>query len=552
MNFELPPTGTEQPPAFLNALACQDWLATVPMANAVQAQSMFLRQLSLLHRFTLPTEERFKILEALRTPLCDVQEDAARKFAAKPLPLAPHEQAALGTSLNVWIELALGYLRCFDESCGSVSASPEQLARLREHCQADSKQAAQAALMAQRAMAVFADWQLDLARGCQLPDAMYWQKLHQILRATEILGIASRAVHDPVHHGSVHTSVLAAYAECCLLSAANVYELPARQLVWAARWARRWGAKLHLLTAPPEDIRNRAVPLWVDLESDRPPSYLPRQAEGGRWLETTDLRKSLVARIALLEQGRAPGELQLGDDVTQPAATLLLQRVLLRWCKGGATRRQDRQPANAECAFVGGLENVHFELSGRTLFRAPSRSDSVLRQEREEFETFGNHSQRNAPANTKSDTHIESWRVVDESASGLRLRRPLKEGARIGPGQVVATRIADGHYFVVGNVRWVLREGDNSLVAGLQLFPGEARPAAIRVLDAGGAKSVWQQGLFLPAIPALKESASLILPAGTFRLDRMVEVMVDQKTETRKLFRVLDRGLEFERCNYYD
>jgi hypothetical protein len=56
----------------------------------------------------------------------------------------------------------------------------------------------------------------------------------------------------------------------------------------------------------------------------------------------------------------------------------------------------------------------------------------------------------------------------------------------------------------------------------------------------------------LPAIPALKESASLILPAGTFRLDRMVEVMVDQKTETRKLFRVLDRGIEFERCNYYD
>ena len=552
MNFELPPTGTEQPPAFTTAVATQDWLGTVPMANAVQAQSMLLRQLSLLHRFTLATEERFKILEALRAPLCDVQDDAAKKYAAKPLPLAPHEQAALGTSLNVWMELALGYLRCFDESCGSVSASPEQLQKLREHCQADSKQAAQAALMAQRTIAVFADWQLDLARGSQVPDAMYWHKLHQILRATEILGIASRPVHDPVHHGSMTTSALAAYAECCLIATANVYELPARQLAWASRWARRWGAKLQLLTAPPEDIRNRAVPLWVDLESDRPPSYLPRQADGGRWLETTELRKSLVARITLLEQGRAPGELQLGDDVTQPAATVLLQRVLQRWCKGGATRRQDRQPANAECAFVCGLENVHFELSGRVPFRAPSRSDSMLRQEREEFETFGNHSQRNAPASGKTDAHIESWRVVDESASGLRLRRPLKEGARIGPGQVVAARITDGHYFVLGNVRWVLRERDNSLVAGLQLFPGEARPAAIRALDATGTKSAWQQGFVLPAIPALKESASLILPAGTFRLDRMVEVMVDQKTETRKLFRVLDRGIEFERCNFYD
>jgi hypothetical protein len=56
----------------------------------------------------------------------------------------------------------------------------------------------------------------------------------------------------------------------------------------------------------------------------------------------------------------------------------------------------------------------------------------------------------------------------------------------------------------------------------------------------------------LPAIPAIKESASLVLPAGTFRLDRMIEVMVDQKIESRKLFRVLDRGIEFERCNFYD
>jgi hypothetical protein len=553
MNFELPPTGTEQPPAFTTAIACQDWLGTVPMANAVQAQSMLLRQLSLMHRFTLPADERFAILETLRAPLCDVQDDAAKKFAGKPLPLAPHEHAALDTSLKLWGELALGYLRCFDESCGSISASRGELEKLREHCNGDPKHAARAALMAQRTLAVFADWQLDLSRGGQLPDASYWRMLHKILHAAEILGISTRKVNDPVHHGSTPTGVLAAYAECCLLSATNVYELQARHLTWAARWARRWGAKLALLTAPPDDIRNRAVPLWVDLESDRPPSYLPRQADGGRWLETTELRKSLVARITLLEQGRAPGDLQLGDDVTQPAATVLLQRVLLRWCKGGATRRQDRQPADEQCAFIAGLENVHFELSGRVPFRAPSRSDSTLRREREEFETFGNHSQRHTDGGgAKSTAHIETWRVIDESASGLRLRRPLKEGARIGPGQVVATRIGDGPYLVLGNVRWVLREGENSLVAGLQLFPGEAKAASIRALDAAGSHSVWHQAFVLPAIPALKESSSLVLPAGTFRLDRVVEVMVDQKIESRKLFRVLDRGIEFERCNFYD
>ncbi len=48
MIFELPPTGTEQPPAFTTAAACQDWLATVPLANAVQAQSMLRNYLAKL------------------------------------------------------------------------------------------------------------------------------------------------------------------------------------------------------------------------------------------------------------------------------------------------------------------------------------------------------------------------------------------------------------------------------------------------------------------------------------------------------------------------
>ena len=93
MNFDLPPTGTEQTPAFVDPKGCQDWLSTVPIANAVAAQSSILRQLSLLHRFTLPAAERFALLETLRGPLGNVQEDASQKFAGKPLPPAPHEHA---------------------------------------------------------------------------------------------------------------------------------------------------------------------------------------------------------------------------------------------------------------------------------------------------------------------------------------------------------------------------------------------------------------------------------------------------------------------------
>ena len=565
MNFDLPATGTEQSPAFLNPSACRDWLATVPLANAVQAQSMFLRQLNLLHRFALPATERFAILEALRGAISDVQDDAAKKFAGKPLPLAPHEQAALEITLSIWHVLALGYLRCFEALCaGNLSSSGHgsgnamtSIAALQvQHTVivGNADLASKAATLAQRTISVFADWQVDLCRGEQLPDASYWKQLHQVFFAAETLGITARAVTDPVRHGNAPTSALAAYSECNLLSTANAYELPARHLAWVARWARRWGAKLALLKAPPEDIRNRAVPLWVDLESDRPASYWAQNSGGGRWLETTELRKSLVARITLLETGRAPAELQLGDDVTQPAAGQLLQRVLQRWCKGGAPRRHERHAANAACSFIAGFEAVHYHLAGRQVFHAPSRDDTTLRREREEFETFGDRSHRTGNAGEADNSQIENWQVMDDwhlldqSATGLRITRPLKEGVRIGAGQLIAAKTADSQRFTLGNVRWALREGHNSLAAGVQLFPGEPRPVAVRVVDPNGTRGTWRQGFLLPALAALNEPASVVVPSGTFRLDRSIEVMVDEQSQVLKLVRVLDRGIEFERC----
>jgi hypothetical protein len=560
MNFELPATGTELSPAFLNAIACQDWLVTVPLANAVQAQAMFLRQLNLLHRFTLPPTVRFAILEALRGPISDVQEDASKKFAAKPLPFSPPEQAALESTLSVWHMLALGYLRCFDALCADDGGFTSMPALTAHHtrCAGNKDTATRTAVLAQRTLSVFADWQVDLCRGEQLPDADYWKKLHQIFVAAEALGIAARAVNDPVRHGSAQTSALAAYAECNLLSTASPYELPARHLAWVARWARRWGAKLTLLKAPPEDIRNRAVPLWVDLASDRPAGYVPQSSAGGRWLETTELRKSLLARIALLEQGRAPAELQLGDDVTQPVAGQLLQRVLQRWCKGGAARRELRQPANGGCSFIAGFDAVHYQLSGRQVFKAPARDAATLRREREEFETFGDRSHRAPGPDKGDDSRVESWdvmddwRLLDESDTGLRIKRPLKEGVRVGAGLLIAVKSGTNASFTLGSVRWALREGSDSLAAGIQLFPGEPRPASVKTMEVSETPAAWRQAFLLPAVPALQQPASLVVPAGTFKLDRSVEVMVDQQVQVLKLFRVLDRGNEFERCDFHD
>jgi hypothetical protein len=117
---------------------------------------------------------------------------------------------------------------------------------------------------------------------------------------------------------------------------------------------------------------------------------------------------------------------------------------------------------------------------------------------------------------------------------------------------LIAIKTSDSQRYALGNLRWVLREGENSLAAGVQLFPGEVRPVAVRVVEPGASGNPWRQGFLLPEIAAINESASVVVPAGTYRIERNIEVMVDEKPRLLKLFRVLDRGGEFERCNFYD
>jgi hypothetical protein len=534
MNFALPSTGMEQPPAFATEAACRIWLTAVPMDNIAQAQAMFLRQLTLLSRFTLPKAERLAVLEALRDPLRRAQEAAAKKFVARPLPLAPPEQAALDSTLAIWQALLTNYLHCFEEA------------------NKDSQPQKKAATIAQRALATLADWQVDLVRSERLPDAGYWQKLNRIFAAAEAAGFAVQQVNDPLRHGKVPVSPLSAYAECQLLHAASPYELPARDLLWVARWARRWGTKIGLLHEPPQDIRQCAHPLWVDLDSDQPAGYLPKPAAHGRWLETTALRTSLANRIALLAQGQSPAELQLGSDVVQPMAEQLLARLLQRWCQGGVKRRHERSSASGACRLIAGFDAVHFHLSGQRVFK--QGTDSSLRREREKFEACGNYSHHpdrmtvgaNAPLAENAGI-VEEWRLLDTSASGLRISRPIKEGARMGAGVLVAIEPDEGGGFTLGCVRWALRQDANLLTVGIQLFPGATQAIAVRPIGFG--RAVFHPAFLIAANEAAQEPASIVLPLGSYQPGRQIEIL-PQAAGLATLTHLLGYGSEFERYAY--
>lgn len=550
MILDLPDTGTEQPPVFTTAAACKEWQEGLAALPASRAQSELLQQLSLLLRYSLPVNERFAILETLRAPIYQTQENVAGKFIGRPLPLAPPEQAALDSTLALWQSLFVNYLQCLEAS-----------AVTEPHTRTPSRKNA---TVIERALTVLADLQLDLIQGKRLPDFGYWKKLHQIFYFAESNHLITEPIRDTMRYGSQPATPLAVYAECHLLFIANPYELPAHELTWLARWAKRWGGKIKLLTAPPEDILRCAHPLWVDLDSDQAADYSPRPAAQGRWLETTDLRSSLSARINLLTEGRAPADLQLGSDVTQPAAGKLLAHLLHRWCQGGSARRHVRQSASGNCQFAVGWEAVKtlfpnrtpgqlFPLDENTQSRAQHLEQAPALPENADHhpETPPGTQNECASASPASSTAIEDWNLLDRSASGLRISRPIKEGVRIATGTLIAARIAPADAFTLGCVRWTLRQDADSLAVGIQLFPGKttAVPAQIPNADQGERPpcpfAYWIEGDEITAAPN-----RLLLPSGSFQPGRLIEVGTGASPAKARLTTLLTQGSEFECCTF--
>lgn len=533
-------TGNELKPAFTTATGCSDWLATTPLGDAIQAQAHFLRQLNQLNRTTIAPEERLAIVELLREPVSLAQGEAARRFAGKPLPLVPPEQAAFGAAQAVWQGMLANYRHCLDAALADSAAMKERLP-----------------LLIQRAVATLTEIQFDIYRAGFQPAPEHWRALHHLYAIAERSGIGERQVKDTLRHGRNASSPRVAYIEAMLLHTANPHELPLRQLGWVARWARRWSAKVSVLATAPAP-GSPVTALCIDLASNQPAGYRTLAGASARWLDTTEVRPSLKKRLALLESGTSPAELQLGDDCAQPACSEVLKMVYRRWCKGGMARRHERRPATGKCQAIVGIDAIHYYVSGQRPFRQPGAvDDHALRQERDELATFGRVTARRVSGfSQQQGFHVDDWQVVeewqtiDESTSGLQLAYPVaRAGIRISQGQLMALRPADAANMLLGCVRWTMVTGDSHLHAGIQIIAGHPEPVAVRVID-DAAREPFRPGFLLPELPAAGLAGGIVVPPYSFRPGRTVEIAGPRGLYRVRLLRLIDRGHDFDRASF--
>lgn len=520
-------------PAFNSPESCRQWLASTPLGTSAQAQATLLTQINLLGKIAIPAPDRMAILELLREPILLAQEDCTRRFAGKPLPLTAQEQSYFDTTINLWQAQVAGYSRCLEPLLAG-----QKIAEFRPQ------------LAAQRGLAALAAAQMDHYRGCRRPDTTHWQALNGIFSVAEYLRLSEEVVEDPMRPEG--TSVRSTYVEALLINAADPFRLPQRLLVWTERWARKWARKVKILTLAPQET-GRSRPLCVNLLSAAPASFRPGTGDGVRWLDTAELRLTIKRCLLSLNAGEAPAALDLGDDCTQPAGGEHLMQLYQRWCKGGARRRFERGPIQGACPMIYGFDAIHYYISGRKPFEQPATlsADKVM-QEREQIAIFGRAVKKENPNFSREMGYqIEQWNLHDTSANGIRVSRPAGQGgARVGSSQLVALSPERDGKYLLGAVRWVVWEPDGTLEAGAVIFPGAPETIAFRPAGPRSAAEKFRQALLLPPVAALKEETTLILPFGTYRNSRVLDLSMGDAVQQVRLVQLVERASDFERCSF--
>jgi hypothetical protein len=355
-----------------------------------------------------------------------------------------------------------------------------------------------------------------------------WRWLHQAYFHAERHHLAESSVAE---EGGESACCATAYAEALLVDLAYPYGLARREHTWMQRWARRWAAKVKLWRS----AENGGGPA-VDLDGDNAPKWTAAGVPGAgiRYIDCSDVLRSIRRRLRKLREGADPAQLGLGRDCIRPATSELLSALARCWGNGHQPRQFPRRKACSPVKVVSGLQQIYQAIAERP-FGDAERPWDYSRRAAEQLHIFqraiDNERTRERPA------EHETWETVDESANGFQLRRKTR-GERVTMRQLLGMCTAGAHKFILCEVRWLRQAADGTLSMGVKALPGLPQACALRpVWDDPRHVRGWVPAFLLPHAEGV--APTLAVPAGVYGSQRQAVL----KQENGKTLQIRFSGL---------
>lgn len=527
----------------------QAWVAELPLMNMGETSRQLYQFIQELNRFQVPTPQRFQLLEIIRPVVLLVCRALGKHYLNQALVLPDKARRVASLAQALQTHLAAGY----------KLAAVRGIRRLNER---DGK--ALVASSIHRAITAQTD---NLVRSYQLyfPTPRHlWLELHQLFLLAEMHRLDQVEVADPDFAAIETSTIEEAYGRALLLSTAKPNQLRQQEIALLYRATEEWSSLIDIKPAGADDD------LFVfDMQTDRPPTYRTHAsvaAENSRYIDSRELVAELSAAIA--------GQPREGFFVPDGIPDNLLVHLQQAW--GALAERSFRRVGQTGPIDIClGLSALHSHLSGGMDFEKMIRGGElqILAQGATEnpflagrakssggpadddpwskaFDGGGHkmsedmmdaidisgitsrlQQAQDSQSGAKPTLEHFTCQKINSSPGGYCLEWVGASPAALRTGELVGVRELGQNEWAIGVVRWVKQLAHQGAQFGAELLAPRATPAAARALRKTGDSGNFMRALLLPALHAIGQPATLLVPTVGFQAGGKVDMVAGNESQ---------------------
>lgn len=542
------PSPTQQQLSFCqaNVEGITNWAKSLPMANTGEAARQLyqaIRELNQLHADPLL---RFKLLEVMRPYIYSIGTLLAKHFLQASVSLNERQLKIANLSQSLQTHLATGYKLVVANSIAASSAdNTSKIVTTSIH----------------RAIT---DTTSTILRAYQLychPPEHSWSEINQLFLLAEMRKLEHYKVNDSQNRFLSTSNISTAFIRAHLLGTAKPNNLRQQDLGQLHDATELWADRVKITHCDDESAlfiinlhRDKVAQYRQHLRDEQKPLF--------RSLNTEDLVQELKSYAA---NPQGPSSITVPGKLSDNLLTHSIQAWGIHW-----QRSFRRMPTEGNLRLCIGLSATHYYIAGMKDFEKlqiemrPKKDNTAIknvdlgnRSEKDvwsgAFDAGGSVIPENASMDIDAIDFINKHKkeeqagsenikypshevtLINTSPGGYCLQWSGELPASIQAGEIMGIQEAGVRHWAIGVIRWIRHLGKAGTQLGIELLAPKAESGAAQLLQKTGQNGSYMRSLLLPAIKAIAQPATLILPRMPFRTGNKVDLMHSEDAGRQQL-----------------
>ena len=509
------------------------WSKKLPMANVGAAAKLLYQASRELNHTRIDAVLRYKMLEIIRGQIYSICELLSKRFLNQSVVLNDNDLKVVMLAQTLQNQLATGYKRIILDIV-DIPLKKNESPKLLTFC-------------VHRAIC---DLSQTILRAFQLYSQSpknAWLELHQLYALAENKQLNQYDVKDSQSKFKANSTIFDTYVRTLLLGSSKPNQL--RQTEQANLYAATelWSNLVKLST-----VKDSQAQFIFVQDNDSTPVYrsLLKSIPSGpvRTFHPGALVQALQKHI-----NKEGGIITIPRNITEP----LLNHLLHAW--GGMKERSFRRTQNSGDIQVAiGLVSSHFFCARDKSFPFLLKQWNVELAENQPKKTStdvwdhsfdaGNNFTPDSENIAFDSIAFISKNADDEEDTGPKGKELTAQIENTSPGgygilletppstvqtgELVVIREPRINTWALGSIRWIRTRHNQPAQLGIELLAPKAEAVAVRMLNKTGENGEYLRGIRLPALPAVAQEETLILPILPFKVGSKAE-LVDEKMQQR-------------------